>query len=198
MEGYHGTKPQSVKDILEAKCIKIKKFEITGDGIIKPNQSLPNDLGQGLYLFIDDMDKGYQGLENAKCYARIYRNSSGEIGVIKFKIDCEDLTILNLTNSESIKFFNQYREKLYGRIENSLKRLKKNRALDRYNLDGIFLEHLLHYNPRFKDIDAVSYDSYIPRTSDKPISSVPNGKEICLRNIGLIDWSMTKEVYHGS
>jgi len=197
LEGYHGTTPQSVNAILETKHFKINKFEITGDWIIKNNQSLPNDLGQGLYLFVDDEDKGYQGLESAKSYDRIYRNSKKKIGVIKFKVDRENLKVLNLNSPASIKIFNKYKETYSSRISNSLKHLKQNRALDRYNLDGIFIEHLLCYHHKFKDVNAVSYDSYVPRTPDRPMSGVPNGREVCLRNSDLIDWSLTEEVYNG-
>ena len=199
MEGYHGTKPDSVDSILASNSFTISQFVIGGDFTIPSNQSLPNDLGQGLYLFVDDDIKGYNGLDSAKNYARIYRSNSQGIGVICFKIDCEKLKVLDLSEPDSIRFLNMYKEKCYGRIENSLKRFKSNRALKRFNLDGIFLEHILRYHPTFKSMNAVVYDSYISTTSEnpRPLSFIPNAREFCLRDTNLIDWMTTKEVYRG-
>lgn len=199
MEGYHGTKPQSLESILKTKTINVTSFSITGDFIIKDKQSLPNDLGQGLYLFVDDDSKGYCGLTSAKSYARIYRSENRKIGVIKFKINCENINDLNMSHPQSIKFFNTYKQKYYNRVKSSLSRLKKNRALDRYNLDGIFLEHLLRYNGNFSQINVVSCDSYVPLTQEKPIpiSSIPNGREVCVRDTTMIDWANTRRVYNG-
>ncbi|MGC4430888.1 hypothetical protein ABWL48_12270 [Streptococcus suis] len=51
MEGYHGTTPQNAQAIIQTKEVKIKPFSIKSDVVIPPGQRLPNDLGQGLYLF---------------------------------------------------------------------------------------------------------------------------------------------------
>ena len=113
MEGYHGTKPESVNDILQQQHFECTPFEITGDWVVKSDQSLPNDLGVGLYMFVDDSLNGFQGLENAKQYARVYRNSNKKIGVIKFKINSDNLTILDLNNPKTTKVFNEYKNQYY-------------------------------------------------------------------------------------
>ncbi|MBZ2120829.1 hypothetical protein [Streptococcus infantis] len=197
MEGYHGTKPESVNAILGQQHFECTSFEITGDWVIKSGQSLPNDLGVGLYMFVDDPPNGYQGLENAKKYARVYRNSNKKIGVIKFKIKSDNLTILDLNNPTTTKNFNEYKDKYYQKLKNSLGGFKRNNSFHRYNLDGVFLEHLLRYNKSYTEVDVVTCKTYTPPTPDKPISPVPNGKEICLRTLTLIDWTVTKEKYNG-
>lgn len=197
MEGYHGTTPKSVNDILEKQIFECTPFDIKGDWVVKNNQSLPNDFGVGLYLFVDDSTKGYKGLESAKQYARVFRNKNKKIGVLKFKIHSDNLRILNLNNPTTIKVFNEYKEKYFQVLKNSLGGFKRNNSFIRYNLDGVFLEHLLRYHPQYQEVDAVSCETYTPPTSDKPISAVPNGKEICLRNLMLIDWTGTKEEYNG-
>lgn len=197
MEGYHGTKPQSLESILKTRTFNVTSFSITGDFIIKEGQSLPNDLGQGLYLFVDDAPKGYCGLTSAKSYARIHRSEKRKIGVIKFKINCENINNLNLSHPQSIEYFNKYKQKYHGRVQVALSKLKKNRALTRYNLDGIFLEHLLRYHEKYSQVNVVSCDSYVSFTEDKPISSIPNGREVCVRDTTMIDWDNTREVYNG-
>lgn len=197
MEGYHGTKPESVNDILQQQHFECTPFEITGDWVVKSDQSLPNDLGVGLYMFVDDSLNGFQGLENAKQYARVYRNSNKKIGVIKFKINSDNLTILDLNNPKTTKVFNEYKNQYYQVLKNSLGGFKRNKSFHRYNLDGVFLEHLLCYNPPYNEVDAVTCKTYTPPTPDKPLSNVPNGKEICLRTLTLIDWMVTEEKYNG-
>lgn len=199
MEGYHGTRPSSVKSILETKSFTISQFIIGKDFDIQANQSLPNDLGQGLYLFIDDGVAGYSGLESAKNYARIYRSNSNKIGVISFEVDSQKLKVLDLSEPESKKFFNLYKQQSYDQIKCMLGGLRQNRSFKRFNLDGIFLEHILQYHPSFQKMNAVTYESYVPTVSEhpRPLSGVENSREFCLRDMNLIDWTKTKEVYHG-
>lgn len=198
MEGYHGTKPQIANNILKDKNVIVHKFEITGDWLLVRGQRLPNDLGQGLYLFLDDVDRGFGGFDNSKSYARIYkRDVSKKISVLKFVINESNLKVLKLYDERSIKFFNQYKKKYYDRLKTNLKNLKDDGAFNRYNLDGIFLEHLLQYHKNFSTINAVTNYTFTPTTEDKPISSVPNGRELCLRDINLLNWDDTEEVYNG-
>lgn len=199
LEGYHGTRPSSVKSILKTKSFTVSQFIIGKDFNIQSNQSLPNDLGQGLYLFIDDEVAGYSGLESAKNYARIYRSNSNKIGVISFEVDSRELKVLDLSEPESKKFFNLYKQQTYNQIKCMLGRFRQNRSFKRFNLDGIFLEHILQYHPLFQKMNAVTYESYVPTVPEypRPLSGVENSREFCLRDMNLIDWTKTKEVYHG-
>lgn len=45
------------------------------------------------------------------------------------------------------------------------------------------------------EVDLVIKDTYTPfYNSDRTISNFPNGREMCIRNVNLIDWEYTKEV----
>lgn len=198
MQGYHGTTCQNAKAILSSRHINVNKFDITGDWVLAKGQRLPNDLGQGFYLFLDDVERGFEGLENSKNYARRFKNKpSRTISVLKFGIDEDNLKVLKLYDERSIKFFNQYKKQYHARLQPKLKSLRNDGAFKRYNLDGIFLEHLLQYHKKFSKINAVTNYTFTPSTKDKPISSVPNGRELCLRDTKLLNWDDTEEVYNG-
>ncbi|MBJ6745705.1 hypothetical protein JEQ21_04360 [Streptococcus sp. 121] len=195
MKGYHGTTPQNAQMILQAKEIKITPFTIKSDVVIPSGQRLPNDLGQGLYLFLDDELLGFDGKECAKKYAHRWRNQGNKISLIQFHFDETVLNILDLNNPENLRRIVELRSKLYQRIEQSLTTFQQNKSLKRANLDGIFIEFLVQHALSGQQVDGIIKDTFTPFYSEKQaLSNVPNGRELCLRNVDAINWEATKEV----
>ena len=195
MEGYHGTTPKNAAEILSSKSINFKPFKITHDGGLIKGQTLPNDLGQGLYLFIDDQDRAFIGYNSAKKYAENYRSENKQIKILKIEVLDEGANALDLNNNDNIRILNTLKEKLYQRVDSQLNNLKINPTLRRSNLDGIFIEFLIKFNLS-DSIDFVICDTYTSvenSIGSRTISNIPNGKELCLRNLNLIDWEKVKE-----
>lgn len=69
LKGYHGTTPQNAEDILNNQKVIVTPFKITADVVIPQKKRLPNDLGQGLYLFLDSENPKFDGKSCAKKYA---------------------------------------------------------------------------------------------------------------------------------
>ncbi|WP_032906484.1 hypothetical protein [Streptococcus sanguinis] len=196
MEGYHGTTPTAAQNILSTCSIDVIPFVITNDAGIVLGQNLPNDLGQGLYLFIDEESKGFSGKQSAKNYSKTYKHEENKIKILKFVFDDQNLTVLNLNNTSTVKMLNELKNQLYDRIYTQLSSaIKNNPRKKRANLDGIFLEFLIKF--RFCDsIDCVICDTYTPVYNVggvRTISNLPNGREICLRNLSLINWEKVEE-----
>ena len=194
MKGYHGTTPKNANSILKTQKIYIEDFSITPDFVIKKEQNLPKDLGQGLYLFLCDKAKGYDGCAAAKRYAQIFRNENHKVKVIEFYFDESELLFLDMNRAENKERFKRLREQIYGKIEIQLAFLKKSGSLKRANLDGIFIEYLIQHKYKNK-VDGVILDTYTPfYSTDRTLSNFPNGRELCLRNVSTIKWEQTKIV----
>ena len=196
LEGYHGTTPTAAQNILSTCSIDVTPFVITDDAGIRLGQNLPNDLGQGLYLFIDEESKGFSGQQSAKNYSKAYKHEENKIKILKFVFDDQNLTVLNLNDAVTIKMLNKLKNKLHDRIYTQLpSAIKNNGRRNRANLDGIFLEFLIKF--RYDNrIDYVICDTYTPVYNIegvRTISNLPNGREICLRNLSLINWEKVEE-----
>ncbi|MGU8045826.1 hypothetical protein ACS60V_11190, partial [Streptococcus suis] len=139
MEGYHGTTPQNAQAIIQTKEVKIKPFSIKSDVVIPPGQRLPNDLGQGLYLFLDNESLEFDGKKCAKQYAQKWKSDRNKTALIQFCFDETTLSILDFNQPENFKRFVKLRDKLYRKIEQSLTTFKETNSLRRANLDGIFI-----------------------------------------------------------
>lgn len=194
LEGYHGTTPLNAKAIIETNKVEIEPFSIKTDVVIPTGQRLPNDLDQGLYLFLDNESQGFDGKKCAKQYAQKWRSEGSKIALIQFYFDEEPLCILDLNLPENTTRFIKLRDKLYQKIEQSLTTFKENKSLERANLDGIFIEYLVQHGLKVK-VDGVIKDTYTPFYSSRnTLSNFPNGREFCLRSTSAIDWEATKEV----
>lgn len=194
LEGYHGTTPLNAKSIIGTNKIEVESFSITSDVVIPSGQRLPNDLGQGLYLFLNDELLAFDGKECAKQYAQKWRNRQNNIAIIQFCFDDNELSILDFNLPENSKKFIKLRAKLYRKIEQSLTTFIQTRSLKRANLDGIFIEYLVQHGLKIK-VDGIVKDTYTPFYSSRStLSNFPNGREFCLRDTSVINWETTKEV----
>lgn len=194
LKGYHGTTLKNANSILETQKIYKEDFSVTPDVVIKKAQNLPKDLGQGLYLFLSDEAVDYDGCVAAKKYAQIFRHENHKVKVIEFYFDESELLFLDMNREENKKRFIRLREEIYGRIEHQLGSFKCSGSLNRANLDGIFIEYLIQNKYEGK-VDGVILDTYTPFYSDRrTLSNIPNGRELCLRNVSTIKWEQTKIV----
>ena len=194
MKGYHGTKPQNAKDILNNNSVVITPFKITADFVIPSGQRLPNDLGQGLYLFLDSDKPKFDGKQCAKLYAHRWRNEDNKVSLILFDIDESDIFSLDLNKQENAEKFIEIRNKLAQRVEQRLKTFKEGKILDRANIDGIFIEYLVQHFLENK-VDLIIKDTYTPFYSSRnTLSNFSKGKKYCCRNMRTINWEKTKEV----
>ena len=194
MEAYHGTAPLNAKAIMETNKVEVEPFSIKPDVVIPSGQRLPNDLGQGLYLFLDSELQGFDGKECAKQYAQKWRSDGNKIAIIHFDFNKAPLYFLDFNLPENSTRFVKLRKKLYRKIEQSLTTFKENRSLKRANLDGIFIEYLVQHRLQCK-VDGIIKDTYTPfYSSINTLSNFPNGRELCLRSTGAINWEATKEV----
>lgn len=193
LNGWHGTTPQNSRAILDSQNIKVRPFSIKSDLNIPGGQSLPSDLGQGLYLFVDNKESNFDGLENAKAYANVFRHENNKIAVIHFSFDESGLECLDFNEEENTNLFIQVRKKIYQRIKCQLGVFKDSKALKRANLDGIIIEYLIQNRYQNK-VGFVVKDTYTPFDDDfRTLSNFPNGRELCLRKLETIDWENTKE-----
>lgn len=66
MHGYHGTTKGSANLILEKSEFKFNKFVIHKNFIMPIGQRLPNDLGNGVYIFYQDDTSPFDALKPKK------------------------------------------------------------------------------------------------------------------------------------
>lgn len=192
MMGYHGTTKSNLDCIFEKKIISIPSFKIDSTFSMPKNQRLVNDLGMGFYLFLSDDVYNFDGIHNARRYALKYKNDSK---VLKVAINDEGINVLDLNSPSTRKIFIQLREKFFTNMYYHYNvSIKDDGAKNRANLDGLLLEVLIRY--KFNNqIDCVICDSYTPfYNQHSQLSNIPNGRELCLRNMNLINWDECEEV----
>ncbi|WP_455438469.1 hypothetical protein [Streptococcus salivarius] len=181
MEAYHGTKIENKKEI-----------ETRGFTIRNKPKHIPNDLGNGIYFFLDKGDVYKPPYEMSKSFVKNYKDCSHGESVI-FKVTISDnLSLLNFNDEDNEKLFEKFRNLNLNTIlkhyDNFIYYAKTNTGdvpgvLKRANLDGIVFELLKN---KIK-CDGVIKDTYTPQNKKYKKSSFHNGRELCLYNIEKID-----------
>lgn len=188
MEAYHGTRIENKEKIVS------KSFIISNT----PDR-IPNDLGNGIYFFLDKGSNYKSPKEMAESFVKNYRNCSNDEHII-FKVTVSDeAKLIDYNDADNAALFETFRNKNlniilkhYGRfvynsqkkspsIPGSLKGAKKKSSsipggLKRANLDGIVFE-LLKNKAKY---DGVVKDTYTPQDKKYNKSSFSNGRELCL------------------
>lgn len=184
MESFHGTTAQCVESILSNNF----KF----DDFIKMNRNnkMICDLGCGVYTFCED-EYGISSPDKmAREYAEKYRNQFTKdkpCGVIKVSIkDTDDILVLNFDDPNNNKRLRKARQNLQQRIDNIYIKVKNNGAKRRANLDGILIELAVNKNI-FENPDILYKETYTSLGEVNDISSFPNGRELVIRNLNVID-----------
>ncbi|TDE68277.1 hypothetical protein ACO4C2_02955 [Streptococcus equinus] len=189
MEGYHGTNSDIADKILASG------FELKTN----PN-NLPNDLGNGIYIFLDNDLYTKSAYEMAKSFIEVFRKEvfrkrdlNDKFSVLQIQIS-EEGRYIDYNDINSQIAFEKFRNENYDKIlkhydsfcyksnyGGSTKNLPG--KLKRANLDGIIFELLKNK----ANIDGVMKDTYTPQDAKYKKSSFFNGREFCLYNTSLIE-----------
>lgn len=199
--GYHGTSDFAYQKILKSSNLGFN-----------PIKTYPNDLGNGVYFFIDSINDLFMNnaQERAFNYAKVFKcnNKIEKVRLIKAKLDWSDqISYLDLSDQDNLLImdhvreeFNEITDKIYSKLQSDPR--NKNRV-KRGNLDGVFFE--LMSNPqRFlesinvklseKEMKMIEKQSmpkydYIIMPTFTPVdkasyrlSNFPNGIELVVKN----------------
>ncbi|PCF51588.1 hypothetical protein [Staphylococcus delphini] len=180
--GYHGT-DKSHFDSLD----KDKEFS---------SQTLPCDLGNGLYFFIDRVNKTGEAIENAKKYLSRWKPKYKNKIIVEMELDLEQDKVLDLDDQVNQDIFNLFIDENEEDIYNELDHLIENNTKNRGNIDGLVLEIMI----RAYDIDvkAIMKETYtqFDMSKQRKRSNIPNDKELCLREYSAIKKkSICKELW---
>ena len=180
LEAYHGTKIENKEKIVS------ESFIISDT----PNR-IPNDLGNGIYFFLDKGSNYKNPKEMAESFVKNYRNCSNDEHII-FKVTVSDeAKLIDYNDADNAAFFENFRNKSLNIILKHYDRFVYNSqiksssipgSLKRANLDGIVFELLrnkAHY-------DGVVKDTYTPQDKKYNKSSFSNGRELCLYSLDKI------------
>lgn len=187
--GYHGTKSENVSSIITNGF----------NPLIFGKNRLPNDLGKGVYFFLDS-NFALSGKEMAKKYIEKFikssrRDNGASARVLEVTmIEDSELHILDLDGA--ITAFDQYRrdnDENISRIVREYKsKMGKNQGIiKRGNFDGIvtdmFIDYIKENSAEKFEIDAVKRETYTNVTDyGYRISNNSNGVELCVKNIKII------------
>ena len=180
MEAYHGTKIEN-KEKIESESFSISN---TPDRI-------PNDLGNGIYFFLDKGSNYKNPKEMAESFVKNYRECSNDEHII-FKVTVSDeAKLIDYNDADNAALFEKFRNENLNIIlkhynsfvyNSKIKSSSIPGSLKRANLDGIVFELLrnkAHY-------DGVVKDTYTPQDKKYNKSSFSNGRELCLYNLDKI------------
>ena len=169
---YHGT-DKSHFDFLE----KDKEF---------PSHTLPCDLGNGLYFFIDRVNKIGEAIENAKKYLSRWKPKYKNKVIVEMELELEQDKVLDLDDQDNQDIFNLFIDENEEDIYNELDNLIKNNTKNRGNIDGLVLELMIRaYNIDAKAVVKETYTQF-DMSKQRKRSNIPNGKELCLREYSAI------------
>lgn len=174
VEAYHGTKIENKEKILN------KSFNISNT----PDH-IPNDLGNGIYFFLDKGSNYKNPKEMAESFVKNYRNCLDDEYII-FKVTVSDeAKLIDYNDPENAACFEKFRDKNLNTILKHYDRFVYTSqartssipgSLKRANLDGIVFE-LLKNKAKY---DGVVKDTYTPQNKKYNKSSFSNGRELCL------------------
>ena len=169
-ELYHGTTKEDAESILN-KGFNLPKWNVSNSSF----QKKPGSLGYGVYAFS----------QIYICKKYISEKISSETAVVLFRLNLDDMNILDLTNEEHNEIYQKFREKFMGFpiYKNLCQELRNGNQSE---LEGIMLEHLIKHHSKkllgFDQCDCVKSWT-VSVLSDTMNSNIPNGLEYCIRNV---------------
>ncbi|MFT9038924.1 hypothetical protein [Schleiferilactobacillus harbinensis] len=180
--GFHGTSYQNAKEIL--------RHGFTEDHF--PDWT--SDLGRGAYGYIAVPEMPFAtpthiAAEYARLkadmhgYGQADRRASGNprISVVEFRVDVADEDICDFNNPEQYRTLIGLKRRFEAFIH--AERTFTSGAAYRDNEDGILIEYLIRKR-LMRDYHLMVMDTYTPLFAK--MSNFANGREICVRHIGLI------------
>ncbi|WP_339101686.1 hypothetical protein [Candidatus Enterococcus clewellii] len=174
--GYHGTDYEISKEIFQ-----------TGFKMARPTSSLPCDLGEGVYMFIQRENFPNEcPRKNAYKYIKSIKPSYQKPTILKVVSKISDDKILNMNIEKNQALFLDFKEKNMDKLMKQFRSRRYNPTKNRGKVDGMIFEvffKAFDFSP-----DAIIVDSYTPFDfKGYKQSNIPNGRELCLRNPEKID-----------
>ncbi|MBK5244058.1 MAG: hypothetical protein JJE18_03345 [Eubacteriaceae bacterium] len=190
--GYHGT-PERCIDSIKNDGFKVRTFLFD----CAEEQEIPCDLGNGIYVFLDNDEYGFDGKECAKKYVKNVKRGELSYGVIELSlsIDFENQEIVDLDDEEIISEILAVRKVMMPKLKRLFEEnyFKNNGAFQRGNCDGIILEGLLL--EKKSDPVMIIKNTYTSESYYR-ISNFPDGTEACIRDISIIKNKEVCEKFH--
>lgn len=196
IRAWHGTTQENADGI---RRYGFNKIEIDFRSTDLRN---PNDLGEGIYFYIDST---YElGHKLANKYAHQYRDKIAKqqkcsIETIEVEISLEKSKLLDLDNEDTKQFFIDFSKKHETERNKLIYSLKNDGAKRRKNYDGIMVELFVrHINKQVPNgvVQAVQKETYT--MFDNCISNFPNGKELCVRDSICINLRDKEKINNGN
>lgn len=191
LKGFHGTTTAIVR-----------RIHSTGFEIDKHNGGVPSDLGTGVYFFIASNFFTEKDADNiAFKYALTYKAHMvpSDVTVVKAEVKADAIDVLDLDDTNEMADLIYVRDSLRYKAERKFGQISSAKAKERGNLDGIVLDLALDsglLDIEVENPDTKQKESVTPRvilkstyTSFKSYSRsvIPNGKEMAVRDLSLID-----------
>ncbi|GGA72488.1 hypothetical protein [Salinicoccus roseus] len=140
VKGYHGTVASSATDII-SNGFEYRTYDIND----YKGKRLPNDLGFGIYFYLDNPKISKKALDNAKDYAIKYKKklNTDSVSVIVADISiCED-SHLDLDEADNLEYYLGIQNTNQQRAEEIWAKSKQDGQRKRKMLDGIFIEMMI-------------------------------------------------------
>ncbi|MBS9337159.1 hypothetical protein [Fructobacillus parabroussonetiae] len=173
---FHGTSVKNAEKILE------EGFKIKQD-----SGQYPNDLGHGIYGYIDsdfsinDVEFINDAKTNAKSFSKYIRGNKENYAILQFKVSVFDDQILNLNQlNQRNRMVRLYKQFLNSAISEIPLKYKTNRASRRKQMDGVFIEFLIEHNI-LREPEMIILDTY--SRFNGYASNITNGRELLIRNL---------------
>ncbi|PTJ13857.1 hypothetical protein BU069_13010 [Staphylococcus succinus] len=166
--GFHGTMKSNFD-----KIDKLKKFK---------SNVLPNDLGNGLYFFINRKDKIEEAIHNANLYLKRWKPKYENKVIVEVLMELYNESVLDLDEVENQEVFNLFVEENQEDIYNEIQNLKPSNSFNRGQFDGLIIEMMIkHFNLNIQAILKETYTQF-DESKLRKRSNIPNGRELCLRD----------------
>lgn len=109
------------------------------------DERVPNDLGFGVYFFIDNSALPSQGFKSAKSYANKYvkKENIDEVSIVVADLVFDSERFLDLDESDNHEFFLHIVRENEIEVNRIWSKTKKGKHKERKILDGIFIEMLI-------------------------------------------------------
>ena len=149
----------------------------------KKGQRIPNDLGAGTYFF--GPFRNDSGVNLARRYYSTYKSNTGHMSLINAQLDCSRDELVDLDDKDVIEGLLSIRDALDHQLKIEFDNLKDDNAKKRAQSDGILIEFMIeYYKKENKIVKILTKDTYTK--IDARRSTLPNGKEYCVRDVSLI------------
>lgn len=184
VKGYHGT-IKSSSDSIYVNGFDYHQYDINDF----ESERVPNDLGFGIYFFIDNEKIRSQGFKNAKNYAEKYvkKENIDKVTIVVADLNFNSHRFLNLDESDNQEYFLHIMKNNETAANMIWSKTVKGEHKKRKIFDGIFIEMLIDDIEEQMDetIQGVQKDTFSSLGSARR-SNFHNTTEIAVREIDCI------------